>query len=1023
MKIKTLTMQAFLTYKEKVSIDFETMIDQGIYLISGSTGSGKTSIFDAITFALYGVASGERRQQSYLRSDFADAKEETYVELIFLLRNKEYTVKRSPTYTREGYKTPKNANAFLTYDNQTIEGVREVNAKITEILGVDVNQFKQIVMIAQGEFTRLIYATSEEREKVLRHIFHSEPLVLFQEELKTQMNQYKNDYSLSVQSLLTQFSTLHLSEDFLESHKEFHPQYIEEAYFENEAIKEDALKKEEFYNQAKKDFDDFSNTFYTLKQANEDIERYELLNSKYNTLLSQEDHMLLLKKDLEKLEEVQNNQNLLIQYKQTKQNLKKYKTLYTELLENEKSLVLQNEEAQKNYQEVSHLSTLKEKLLIQEKQLNDTLKKQDAYKEMISYVYKIQKQKQDETLKKQTLEEENQKLTNRLERDRESVSHLELFKHQLEESEKLVKELNQRRVSIHELGELYDSYVQRQEEHFGLSNQYQKSLELYKEKQALYLQEEEKYKFEQAGIIALSLKENEPCPVCGSIEHPAPASIKEAIYSEEELLKLKKEVKRLEEEKEGLYLQLTTAHQEVSNVQLRVSFLKKQLGVEEDLSKEIFIKLLGEMTLIINEQQSSYNRKKDEVTYLSRLKKTVLQDEIILKNKEQELEQTSTSIHTIDKDILKYESKLEEMVETTPLIQDDDVSKQLQTLKDQLIDISQKITSYTDIYHKTKESLSLLISQKDDLTKTIEDTKTDYALFEKEYNDFIGHFFKDEEEFLEYQEKMKYFRSLEKEYKDYTIEKQTIFNQKEELKLRVQGKKKEDLSLKQEKMKEMESLKDHLFKEWNQSIHIYEDNQKMIQSIKMEYKKNQDVLENYTVYQDLYDMAAGKNAFKMSFERYVLSFYFEHILKFANVELLKMSQGRFELYRKKETQGARQQGLDLSVLDYETGMLRDIQTLSGGESFKAALSLALGLSSMIQSYAGGIELNTLFIDEGFGSLDNESLDQALNVLLDLKNDDKVIGIISHVGELKERIATKVIVEKGTEGSNIHIEKD
>ena len=204
---------------------------------------------------------------------------------------------------------------------------------------------------------------------------------------------------------------------------------------------------------------------------------------------------------------------------------------------------------------------------------------------------------------------------------------------------------------------------------------------------------------------------------------------------------------------------------------------------------------------------------------------------------------------------------------------------------------------------------------------------------------------------------------------------------------------------------------------------IFQQNQRIIDELKMIYEKNQKIFQDYTMYQDLSDYTSGKNPQKISFERYVLSSYFEHILEYANVELKKMSQGRFVLYRKSESKGNKQQGLDLSVLDYETGMMRDIQSLSGGESFKAALSLALGLSSMIQSYAGGIELNTLFIDEGFGSLDSESLDQALSVLLELKNDHKIIGIISHVRELKERIPTQIVVEKTNDGSTLHIEKE
>ena len=167
MRIISLTMNAFMTYKSQTTIDFEDMIENGLYLISGPTGAGKTTIFDAMTFALYGVASGSHRNQSYFRSDFADAKDETYVEMVFELHGKIYKVKRSPTYTRPGYKSAKMANAYLSYNNEMIEGVKEVNQKINQLLGVDVHQFKQIVMIAQGEFTKLIYASSEEREKVL----------------------------------------------------------------------------------------------------------------------------------------------------------------------------------------------------------------------------------------------------------------------------------------------------------------------------------------------------------------------------------------------------------------------------------------------------------------------------------------------------------------------------------------------------------------------------------------------------------------------------------------------------------------------------------------------------------------------------------------------------------------------------------------------------------------------------------------------------------------------------------------
>ena len=200
-----------------------------------------------------------------------------------------------------------------------------------------------------------------------------------------------------------------------------------------------------------------------------------------------------------------------------------------------------------------------------------------------------------------------------------------------------------------------------------------------------------------------------------------------------------------------------------------------------------------------------------------------------------------------------------------------------------------------------------------------------------------------------------------------------------------------------------------------------DNNTKVYQTLKKEYEKNKNVLNKYQHYLHLSDITSGKNNMRMSFERYVLSFYFENILQYANIEFAAMSQGRYQFIRKTEVKGNSKQGLELSILDYETGVQRDVQSLSGGESFKAALSLALGLSSMIQSYVGGIELNTLFVDEGFGSLDGDSLQQAIRALTSLADGNRLVGIISHVAELKEKIDKQIVVKKDkTCGSRVEI---
>ncbi|MEG0277544.1 MAG: SMC family ATPase, partial [Coprobacillus sp.] len=356
------------------------MIDHGLYLISGPTGAGKTTIFDAITFALYGVASGSERNQAYFRSDFASEKEETYVELVFELHQHIYTIKRSPTYTRVGYKTAKNANAMMSYDDKVIEGVKEVNLKINELLGVDVHQFKQIVMIAQGEFTKLIYASSEEREKVLRHIFHSESLVSFENILKEETKKYKESYLLSSQQIISQFLLLSLPTDFINSHQDgFHPSYIEEAILENEKHNLQYLEYQKNDKVQKQAFELKSQTFYQQQKQNDAIIEYQNISKQYLDLLSNQDTYLKLKKDIDKLKLIEQNQSLLYQYNQTIINQKQ--TQLSLLDVNKKHQVLKNEfvDIEKRYLNVESLNKQKDQLLLVMKDIEQTISQQQSY--------------------------------------------------------------------------------------------------------------------------------------------------------------------------------------------------------------------------------------------------------------------------------------------------------------------------------------------------------------------------------------------------------------------------------------------------------------------------------------------------------------------------------------------------------------------------------------------------------------------------------------------------------------------
>ena len=1021
MKILTLTMNAFLTYKDKTTIHFDQLLDHGIYLISGTTGSGKTTIFDAITFALYGVASGSQRNPTHFRSDFADVKDETYVELEFELHHQMYKIKRSPTYTRPGYKTPKMANAILYINDEIIEGVKEVNLKISQLLGVDVHQFKQIVMIAQGEFTKLIYASSEEREKVLRHIFHSEGLVDFENILKEQTKNYKEQYQLSSQKLQSLFQLLNLSHEFMQTHQSgFHPQYIEEAKLENQKLQDEFNNNQSLYKTLTEKYNTLSQQFYKHQQNNQDILEYEKTSQNYQELLIQEAKYKDLENLITKLKHIQEQQSFINQYQtiQTDINslLNQTQTYQQSIQQHETELTKLKHE----YENIPQYRKDKEQLIIELKNIEQTLQTQNLYHLALDEYH--QEQVQYKHLKTQYQESltHHQKLLDRIERDQNKISKLPTLQLELKENETMVQEMNKKRVTIHELSELYDEFKNDQDTHYELSKRYKEAHEQYTTLLHHYQQEDENYKRQQAGILALDLKDNTPCPVCGSLHHPSPAKLSLQVLSTHELEELNEQVNNALTKKESLYQDTLLQKQKLTQIQSQIDLLKKQLNITDELSKHVFIVLLRDIMNTIHEHELTYQKKHDEVEYLNKLKNSLQQDQLLYKQQQEDLEQLQQDLFHLESSLSSKQTKIEEWKQDA-YIQDENLNDTYQHKTTIFHQLEQKIEDIDHNYHTLYQELVVVRTKLQESSLQLEAKQQTYEDMSHQFNTWMKEYFETQEEYqncLEYYPKLSLY---EKQLQDYQVQKRTYHMNLKALEEKVQGLQWTDLSSMQETLNIQEEKRHQVLKTINQLDQTVTQNQKILKQLEKAYQNNQDIFEQYTLYQDLSDVSSGKNNQRMTFERYVLSSYFEHILEYANIELLKMSQGRYAMYRKKETKGSKQQGLDLSVLDYETGIMRDIQSLSGGESFKAALALALGLSSMIQSYAGGIELNTLFIDEGFGSLDSESLDQALSVLLDLKNDNKVIGIISHVHELKERISAQIIVEKTSQGSRVHIE--
>ena len=1010
MKILHLKMKAFLAYKDEIDIDFT--LNEGLYLINGPTGSGKTTIFDAIVFALYGQSSGIRGQMS-LRSDYADVKDETYVELTFEVLGHLYTIRRTPTYKREGYKTLKQATALLKLDNnQYIEGTKDVNTKIIEILGINYEQFKQIVMISQGEFTKLIYANSDEREKVLRRIFNTYSLLDIENILKDKVREYKEKYDVSSQVLSSSLKMLQSDENY----EVFYPSLLDtiktdiiKLKEENKQLEQNYLNKEKKYNELSKD--------YTLKVLmNEKIEKLEDYNKQYHLLTQKQDEINGLEREIKILQNISQNQNLILSYKLEKEQYTHNHQNYLKAVKIQENVKQEYNQYKEKYLSLQELRKEKEELNINVNELKQTIEKQKKH-DNYSKIYREKKQQLDKEeiiYKKQITEKE--KFATRMQRDQQKVNELPDLLVELKEMDQAVQQNNEKRILIHELSELNDHLRDEQEKHYALSNTYNKACKVYKEAYENYQYQDELYKRQQAGILALELQDDTPCPVCGSLHHPAPAQVQEHVLSASQLSKLSKELNQLLRDKEEAYQQVVTQNELKAQAITKLSLFKKQLNIEGELNKRVFIEHLSAITQILQDRKKKYQRLYQQTEYLKKLRHSLDKDQVVLEEREKELNILFEKLEVKRNDIIYLEGMMKEYEGMF----EENLEEQYQNSIKKYKELSNTIEEIEKGYLKAEREMISLNQSVEHYFQIIQKSKDILKQKEEQYYDYIEKNFNNEEEFIKYYSLLSMKEKKEKEYNQYLIHKEKLLNQIEILNKEVENHNVEDLQKAKEKVDQYKEERDHLQKVYHQMIMKVENNTKVYQTLKKEYEKNKNVLNKYQHYLHLSDITSGKNNMRMSFERYVLSFYFENILQYANIEFAAMSQGRYQFIRKTEVKGNSKQGLELSILDYETGVQRDVQSLSGGESFKAALSLALGLSSMIQSYVGGIELNTLFVDEGFGTLDEESLNQAIDVLMKLGN-NKVIGIISHVNELKEKIDNKIIVKKGKQGSYLKVE--
>lgn len=804
MKPTKLILSAFGPYAGEITLDMTKLGTSGLYLITGDTGAGKTTIFDAITFALYGEPSGDTRQADMFRSKYADADTPTFVEMEFIYKGDTYLVRRNPEYLRPAKRgdklTKEKAEATLTLpDGELVTKSKEVTAKIVEILGVNREQFSQIAMIAQGDFLKLLLASTKERSEIFREIFHTKHYQALQMRLKTDANRLKYEYEDVCKSILQ--------------------------YIEGVQCSEDSLYASDWKKMTEK------RNIGSLLELVELLER--IVEEDADKQADVTKKLAVLEKELEGVNKV------LGKAEADRRATLAMERAKTFLSENEPKLV----ERKKNFDDEECKSALREKLSIEiENESKDLLK----YEQL---------QKNEATLKRNLTQLEEQK--NKLNKMREQ-----------EEARRQAQ-----------LQAAQDAYREAADKSKKLTIQYEDMQRAFMD--------------EQAGILASELKEGQPCPVCGSTSHPSLAKITEGAPSEAELKQLKTLAERAGKDAE-----------------------KKSIEAG---------RLKGEADALTENQ--AYTGKLAEL--------------------QQQIVKSTAELESEGKNLQKQREEL-------PFASYQEASDQWKRKKQQKADL--------------EESFKNAKTQYETLAAQIAESKTTIQTLEKQLEDAAD---------ID-------IESIQEKQQELTTKRVALQNTKDEINVRISNnmaakaqitRRKEEMEAAETKWKWMGALSD---------------------------------TANGAV--------AGKD--KIMLETYIQMTYFNRIIRRANIRLMTMTGGQYELKRQEEAANQKSQsGLELSVIDHYNGSERSVKTLSGGESFKASLSLALGMSDEVQSSSGGIQLDSMFVDEGFGSLDEESLNQAITALHDLTEGNRLVGIISHVNELKERIEKQVIVTKEKSGGS------
>ena len=927
-----LVLSAFGPYASKIELDLSKLGENGVYLITGDTGAGKTTIFDAITFALFGKPSGDIRDVKTLRSEYAKEEIETYVELDFVYHDEEYHIYRRPEYTYthvqkngEVKQRSKATDAYLILPNgERIVKPTEVTKQVEQLLGMKRDQFRQIAMIAQGSFLEILNADTKERGKLFEKVFMTSKYSVLMDRLNQMAKESYlalNDAKLRLQQIISDVRVPEiLQEQYAQTLETFAMDDIQPVY--------DLLDK-------------------IITRSKESTEKLQRQKAQVQNQLQKS-----RKEETEKTKQLQDLLSLekLLKEKPAKEEKA---NLYAERVKNDGEKyhiqidALKKEQAQiehelPEYESLTKLSTKLAEIRKQISIISKDLATKTNFKKQLDEDIAL-KQKEAHTLTDSELslnkvilkQEEIEKKVSAFHHASMIQSNYQNAVNALKEKTQLLQESTDRKVIL-----------QKQYDDAQIS-----------------------YFANQAGLLALRLTNGEPCPVCGSLEHPRPASHSNKLVTEEEINQYKKKVDQAEKE-----YQITS--KACADASLKMNALQNEL--------ELVLKSVTEETVSFEDVQLFI----DEHT-------------VQLKKEEKEI---STRIKQLQQQ-----------------------SKHYQELQKMIPQLQQKFTAISEEVSQNQIAQTKLSVEYEQLQKQVQEitAKLKYTS-ETEAKNRILMITK---QILEYQQQI---NRLESESKLAMDELVYVSAQIDMLKGKVSSSideipnQQKQLKILQTEIENLQVQQEEILKCIHNTEMYESDAQDIKKKIVSESDAYQIKLSRYSSLKELADVAMGNGRSskeKITLQEYVQIAYLDRMIHKANERYLSMSNQQYQLVRSAGTKDKRShEALDLDVIDFSNGSIRPVSSLSGGESFIASLALALGMSDEIQSQAGGIQIDTMFIDEGFGTLDQDSLNNAIQTLTNLSGENRLVGIISHVKELKERIHKGIIVTKDLHGSHGSIAK-